>query len=88
MESPGYKYPKDMQIYKCKYKYKYTNTVLVKVHRPNCIELVKINKELDKTKGSGGKKRGAKELETGVLTIPVTRVSDVLWTCEGWLILN
>ena len=32
------------------------------------LELVKINKELDKTKDVGGKKRGAKELETGALT--------------------
>ena len=31
-------------------------------------ELVKINKELDKTKDPGGKKRGTKELETGALT--------------------
>ena len=31
-------------------------------------ELAKINKELDKTKDAGGKKRGAKELETGALT--------------------
>ena len=31
-------------------------------------ELAKIHKELDKTKDPGGKKRGAKELETGALT--------------------
>ena len=39
-----------------------------KILKDLATELGKVNKELDKTKDAGGKKRGTKELETGVLT--------------------
>ena len=39
-----------------------------KILKDLATELGKVNKELDKTMDAGGKKRGTKELETGVLT--------------------